>query len=68
MDLDVLVADGRVMEGAKNVVDNFVDGDAGVFPGVQDAALYGQLRRRCMETGNVRDDVLQDGSGYTAAA
>lgn len=38
LDLDAVVADGGVVEGAEDVVDDFVDGDAGVFPGVDDAA------------------------------
>lgn len=38
LDLNVLVADSGVVEGAEDVVDDFVDGDAGVFPGVEHAA------------------------------
>lgn len=36
-----LVADGGVVEGAEDVVDDFVDGDVGIFPGVEDAAVEG---------------------------
>jgi hypothetical protein len=43
LDLDVLVAGRRVVEGTENVVDDFVDGDAGVLPGVDDAALSGEI-------------------------
>lgn len=38
LDLDVLVADCWVVEGAEHVVDHFVDRDAGIFPGVEYAA------------------------------
>lgn len=38
VDFDVLVARGGVVEDLQDVVDYFVDGDAGVFPGVEDAA------------------------------
>jgi molybdopterin biosynthesis enzyme len=38
VDLDVLVTDGGVVEGAEDVVDDFVDGNAGIFPSVEDAA------------------------------
>lgn len=43
LDLDAVVADGGVVEGAEDVVDDFVDRDAGVFPGVDDAAGAGGL-------------------------
>lgn len=38
LDLNSLVADGRVMEGAEHVIDDLIDRDAGVFPGIEDAA------------------------------
>lgn len=41
VDLEVLVAHGGVVEDVEDVVDYFVDGDAGVFPGVEDAAGEG---------------------------
>ncbi len=47
LDLDVVVADGRVVEGAEDVVDDFVDGHAGVFPGVDDAARWGVSTEVC---------------------
>lgn len=39
LNLDALVADGWVVEGAEDVVDDFVDRDAGMFPGVEYAAI-----------------------------
>lgn len=41
LDGDALVADGGVVEGAEDVVDDFVDGNVGIFPGVEDAAVEG---------------------------
>lgn len=38
VDFEVVVARGGVVEDVEDVVDYFVDGDAGVFPGVEDAA------------------------------
>lgn len=46
LDLDALVTDGWVMESAEDVVDNFVDGDAGVFPGVEYTSIMHTLVRR----------------------
>lgn len=43
LDLDVLVADGWVMEGAEDVVDDFVHWYACVLPGIQHAAAQGSL-------------------------
>lgn len=37
LNLDAVVADGWVVEGAQHVIDDLVDGDAGVFPSVEDA-------------------------------
>lgn len=37
VDLEVLVARGGVVEDVEDVVDYLVYGDAGVFPGVEDA-------------------------------
>jgi len=34
LDLDLIAAEGGVMEGAKNVVDDLLNGDVGVFPGI----------------------------------
>jgi hypothetical protein len=34
LDLDSIVSDCRMMEGAKDIVDDFVDGYSGVLPGV----------------------------------
>lgn len=42
VDLDALVAQSGVVECAEDVVDDFVDGDVGVFPGVEDAAGQSQ--------------------------
>lgn len=39
LDLDAVVARGRVVEGAQDIVDDLVDGYAGVFPGIQDSAV-----------------------------
>lgn len=39
LDLDALVADGWVVEGSQDVIDNFVDRDAGVLPGVEYATV-----------------------------
>lgn len=38
LDLDVLVTNGWVVKRAEDVVDDFVDGNTGIFPGVEDAA------------------------------
>lgn len=38
LNLDGLVARGWVVEGAQDIVDDLVDGDRGVFPGVHDPA------------------------------
>lgn len=43
LDLDVLVADGWVVEGAEDVVDDFVHWYACVLPGIQHAAVQGSL-------------------------
>lgn len=45
VDLEVLVARGGVVEDVEDVVDYLVDGDAGVFPGVEDASGDGGLVR-----------------------
>jgi hypothetical protein len=41
VDLEVGVARGGVVEDVEDVGDYFVDGDTGVFPGVEDAAGVG---------------------------
>lgn len=35
LDLDAFVADGWVVKRAENVVDDFVDGDSGMFPSIE---------------------------------
>ena len=40
--LDTIVADGGVVKGPDDVVDDFVYGNTGVLPCVEDAAMYGQ--------------------------
>lgn len=37
LDLNVVVSDGWVVECAEDVVDDFVNGDAGVFPSIENA-------------------------------
>lgn len=39
LDLDVIIADRGVVEGTENVVDDFVDGNASMFPGIKDATV-----------------------------
>lgn len=41
VDLDVFVAKGGVMKSTEDVVHYFVNGDSGVFPGVEDTAGWG---------------------------
>jgi hypothetical protein len=53
VDLEVLVACGGVVEDVEDVVDYLVDGDAGVFPGVEDAARDGGLVDVVIEKGLV---------------
>ena len=38
LDFDILVTKGGVVEGAKNVVNNFVNRNTGVLPGVENPA------------------------------
>ena len=38
MDLDVVVANGGVVEGAQDVIDDLVDGDAGILPRINNTA------------------------------
>lgn len=38
LDLDVLVADGGMVEGTEDVVNDFVYWDTGIFPGIEDTA------------------------------
>ena len=37
LDLDTLVTRGGMVQGAEDVIDDFVDRNAGVLPGVDDA-------------------------------
>jgi hypothetical protein len=39
LDLDVVGAESRVVESTDDVVGYFVDGDGGVFPGVEDSSI-----------------------------
>lgn len=71
LDLDVFVADGWVVKGAEDVIDDFIHWHACVLPGVQHAAaqyLSAQwvLILRCAEY--LRDCVLQDGGRNSAGA
>lgn len=68
VDLEVLVACGGVVEDVEDVVDYFVDGDAGVFPGVEDAA--GGWVSGCGSWrggGYSRSGILQDRSSDSSA-
>lgn len=69
MDFDVFIAKSWVVEGADDVVDDFVDGDVGVFPGEEDAAIWllvgGKLM---MESVSLRDGVLENRRGNSASA
>ena len=40
LDLNVIVTRSRVVEGAEDVVDDLVDGDAGVLPRIQDSPVH----------------------------
>lgn len=42
LDLDVVVAKRRVVEGSQNIVDDFVHRDVCVLPGVEDTTSTGQ--------------------------
>lgn len=43
LDLHTLIANSRVVEGTENVVDDFVDGDARMFPSIENAAACYKL-------------------------
>ena len=45
LNLDVIVAQGRVVEGPQHVVDNFVDRHAGVFPCVENTTARRHVKR-----------------------
>lgn len=40
LDLDIVVADGRVVERPQDVIDDFIDGDAGVLPSEEDTTIF----------------------------
>lgn len=72
LDLDTLIADGGVVEGAENVVDNFVNRDTRVLPGVDDAAEI-CVRKSSSEWvlperwKDLRDNILKDRRGNPAS-
>lgn len=71
LDLDVFIADGWVVKGAEDVVDDFIHWHGCVLPGVQHAAVPGLSARwyRRLRYGiYLRDSVLQDGGRNSAGA
>lgn len=47
LDLNVIVSDGGVMERAEDVVNNFIDRNTCVLPGIEDAAGYLSVGTPC---------------------
>lgn len=72
MNLNPFVAGGWVVEGAEDVVQNFVDGDAGVFKGVEDPANGTKVnvreKRERTGGGGLRNDILNYCDGNTPSA
>lgn len=76
MDFDVFVAKSWVVESTDAIVDDFIDGDVGVFPGEEDAAMIvsggqlimqqGLLRRRTSVS--LRNGILKNRGGNSAGA